>query len=169
MRLIVPAIIIGLVGGILDYYTSLHKVWCFLIGVVAFFLFLFIKSLFTTARIMRETKGKKKIWIDQNNRMIKMVIVLTASLLPLASCVNNEKDDLGQYVYEDCNHTIHVSRECNSLPFDGVRFIDTCEFTGKYKLGSLAPTEEYEFCRKCVDDEAFRRLSSIMKRNSNEM
>lgn len=46
MKLIVPAVIIGLVGGILDEVTDLNKVWCFLIGVVAFIIFLFIKSVF---------------------------------------------------------------------------------------------------------------------------
>lgn len=71
MKWIVPAIIIGLVGGILDEYTDLHKVWCFLIGVVAFFLYVFIKSIFTTKRIMKQTKGNKKIWIDQNNNVAK--------------------------------------------------------------------------------------------------
>ncbi len=71
MKLIVPAVIIGLVGGILDEVTDLNKVWCFLIGVVAFIIFLFIKSVFITARMMREAKGKKKVWIDQNNNIIK--------------------------------------------------------------------------------------------------
>ncbi len=71
MKWIVPAIIIGLVGGMLDEFTTLHKIWCFLIGVGVFFLFVFIQSLFTTAKIMRKTKGAKKIWIDQNNNVIK--------------------------------------------------------------------------------------------------
>ncbi len=71
MKWLVPAIIIGLVGGILDEATNLHKIWCFLIGVGAFFLFVFVQSLWTTAKIMRKTKGAKKIWIDQNNNLIK--------------------------------------------------------------------------------------------------
>lgn len=71
MKWIVPAVIIGLVGGILDEVTDLSKIWCFLIGVAAFILFLFIKSIFITAKIMKETKGKQKIWIDQNNNVIK--------------------------------------------------------------------------------------------------
>lgn len=71
MKWIVPAIIIGAVGGVLDGCTHLHKIWCFLIGVAAFVCFVFIKSIFTTAKIMRQTKGKKKIWIDQNNNIIK--------------------------------------------------------------------------------------------------
>ena len=71
MKWIVPAIIIGLTGGILDECTQLHKVWCFLIGVAAFVCYVFIRSIFTTARIMRQTKGKKKVWIDQNNNIVK--------------------------------------------------------------------------------------------------
>lgn len=71
MKLIIPVVIIGIVGGILDQVTELHKVWCFLIGVAAFIVFLFLKSIFTTIRIMQKTKGKKNIWIDQNNNIIK--------------------------------------------------------------------------------------------------
>lgn len=73
MKWLVPAIIVGLVGGILDEITDLHKFWCFLIGVGAFILYLFIKSIFTTIRIMRQTKGKgaKKVWLDQNKNIIK--------------------------------------------------------------------------------------------------
>lgn len=71
MKWIVPAIIIGLTGGLLDEYTQLHKVWCFIIGVAAFLCFLFIKSIITTARIMKQTKGKSKVWIDQNNNIVE--------------------------------------------------------------------------------------------------
>lgn len=71
MKLLVPAIIIGFVGGMLDGLTELHKIWCFLIGVGAFYVFVLIKSIIITARIMRQTKGAKKIWIDQNNNIIK--------------------------------------------------------------------------------------------------
>lgn len=71
MRLLGPIIVIGLVGGILDTTTGLSKIWCFLIGVAAFFLIVLVKSIFTTYRIMRETKGKNKIYIDQNNNIAK--------------------------------------------------------------------------------------------------
>lgn len=71
MKSIVPAVIIGLVGGILDTCTDLHKIWCLIFGIVAFYVFVFIKSIFITARIMRKTKGKKKIWLDQNNNVVK--------------------------------------------------------------------------------------------------
>lgn len=70
MKWIVPIVIIGLVGGIMDEITELNKVWCFLIGVAAFIVLLLIKSIFIAARIMLNTKGKKKIWIDQNNNVI---------------------------------------------------------------------------------------------------
>lgn len=71
MRWLVPALIIGFVGGVLDEATDLHKAWCFLIGVGVFVFYLFIKSVFITIRVMKETKGAKKIWIDQDNNVIK--------------------------------------------------------------------------------------------------
>lgn len=71
MRWIIPVIIIGLVGGVLDKVTELSKVWCFLIGVAVFILLLFVKSIFVTIKVMRQTKGAKKVWIDQNNNIIK--------------------------------------------------------------------------------------------------
>lgn len=71
MKSIFPAIIIGLVGGILDELTQLHKVWCFLIGVVVFLFFVFIKSIFITVRIRRQAKGKTNVWIDQYNRIVE--------------------------------------------------------------------------------------------------
>lgn len=67
MKWFVPAIIIGLVGGMFDEFTDLHKIWCFLIGIAAFFLFILVKSVIQTARTMKETKGRKKIWLDQDN------------------------------------------------------------------------------------------------------
>lgn len=71
MKWLLPAVIIGFTGGFLGAYTDLHWVWCFIIGALAFYVFLFVKSIFTTARIMRETKGSKKIWINQNNNVVK--------------------------------------------------------------------------------------------------
>lgn len=32
MKIVVPAVIIGLVGGLLDEFTELHKIWCFIRG-----------------------------------------------------------------------------------------------------------------------------------------
>lgn len=71
IKLLLPAIIIGLVGGMLDACTSLHKVWCFLLGVAAFFVFLLIQSVIKTVVIMKKTKGSKEIWLDQNNNITK--------------------------------------------------------------------------------------------------
>lgn len=72
MKWIIPAIIIGLVGGVLNTVTDLHKVWCFLIGVAAFIVFLFIQSVIKTAKIMQKAKGAKKVWIDRNNNIVGM-------------------------------------------------------------------------------------------------
>ncbi len=70
MRWIVPVVIIGLVGGMLYEFTTLHKIWCFLIGFGVLLFVLFMKSMITTARIMHQTKGKKRIWVDQNNNVV---------------------------------------------------------------------------------------------------
>lgn len=69
MKIIVPAVIIGLIGGLLDEFTELHKIWCFIIGVAAFFVYVFIKSIFLTIKIKRISKGKKRIWLDQNGNI----------------------------------------------------------------------------------------------------
>lgn len=71
MKYLVPAVIIGFVGGMLDTLTGLHKIWCFLIGVAIFCLFLLVKSAFTTNKILKQTKGARKVWLDKNNNVIK--------------------------------------------------------------------------------------------------
>lgn len=53
MKWIIPAIIIGFVGGLLDEFTELNKVWCFLIGVGAFLCFVFVEALIKTIKIKR--------------------------------------------------------------------------------------------------------------------
>lgn len=71
MKLLFPAVFIGLVGGMLDEYTDLSKIWCFLIGVGAFGLYVLTKSLFITIKIMRQAKGKKRFRMDADNNVIK--------------------------------------------------------------------------------------------------
>lgn len=71
MKLIVPAVIIGLVGGMLDAYTDLHKIWCFLIGAAAFFVFVLVQSIIKTALIRRKTRDTRKVWLNQNNNVVK--------------------------------------------------------------------------------------------------
>ncbi len=53
MELLIPAIIIGFVGGCLDRFTDCPKVWCFLIGVGVFFFYVFTEALITTIKIKR--------------------------------------------------------------------------------------------------------------------
>ena len=60
MKFLVPAVIIGLVGGLLNSLTDWSKACCFLIGVAAFYLFVFVKSILITIRIMRKTKGEER-------------------------------------------------------------------------------------------------------------
>lgn len=100
-------------------------------------------------------------------------IRIIASLL-IVSCSNSKPHEVGQYVYVDCFNTIHIDRQCASKLADnpktkeermanmqGVSFVDTCELI-RYD-GYVA--NEYDFCPRCVDDDAYRRLSAIMERN----
>lgn len=66
-----PCSVICIVGGMVEALTNLNRVWCVLIGIGVWLLILFIKAAITTSKIMRETKGAKKIWIDQNNNVIR--------------------------------------------------------------------------------------------------
>lgn len=98
---------------------------------------------------------------------------LTFSMLAIVlflcySCT--KQDRIGQYVYVDCFHTIHIDRKCVSTPAEnpqikeerlanivGVHFIDTCD---------LCEDEDFtKFCPKCVDEDAYKHLKAIMKRN----
>lgn len=94
-------------------------------------------------------------------------------LLYLTSCSKGGQHELGQYVYVDCFHTIHIDRNCASelsdnprtkeermVNMQGISFIDTCALSSSWN-----PYNAYKFCPKCVDDDAFRHLSNIMKRN----
>ena len=60
MKWIIPPIIIGLVGGVLDHCTDLHKVWCFLIGVGAFLVWLLIESAIKTAVILLKRRNANR-------------------------------------------------------------------------------------------------------------
>lgn len=53
MMWLVPASIIGVVGGLLDEAAGLHKVRCFLIGVGAFLCYVFVGAFITTIKIKR--------------------------------------------------------------------------------------------------------------------
>lgn len=71
MKWLIPCFVICVVGGMVEVLTNISRFWCVLIGIGFWLLILFIKSVITTAKIMRETKGAKKIWIDHNNNVIR--------------------------------------------------------------------------------------------------
>lgn len=71
MKWLIPCFVICVVGGMIEALTNLSRFWCVLIGIGFWLLILFVKSVITTAKIMRETKGANKIWIDKNNNVIK--------------------------------------------------------------------------------------------------
>lgn len=101
-------------------------------------------------------------------KWIVVILVLLAT-----ACSNSGKHEVGQYVYADCFGTIHVDRKCASkrtnnpktkeermANVQGVAFIDTCRLTLYWN-----PYNAYHFCPKCIDDNIYHHLSSIMERN----
>lgn len=105
---------------------------------------------------------------------MKWVIAILA--ICLASCANNKRGEVGQYVYVDCFNTIHIDRDCAAniaenpktkeermANMQGVEFIDTCNLVKEWSTPLM--TGSYNFCPKCVDDEAYKHLSTIMERN----
>ncbi len=96
---------------------------------------------------------------------------ILSALVLLASCSKTKQSEVGQFVYVDCFGTIHVDRECASELADdpktkeermanmqGVTFVDTCNLCTNTDWS-------YKFCPKCVDDNSYRHLSTIMERN----
>lgn len=106
--------------------------------------------------------------------MRRLVIVLSVMTM-LISCSNMKRDDVGQFVYVDYLHVIHIDRECAStlsknqktkdermINMYGIQFIDTCILEHGY--GKIH-YHEYTFCTKCVDDEVYKHLNAMMDRN----
>lgn len=94
----------------------------------------------------------------------------------ITSCSNSRRHDVGEFVYTDCFGSIHVDRKCASKLADnpktkeermanmqGVSFIDTCKLTSYFN-----EYNKFDFCPRCIDDDAYRHLSAIMERNENK-
>ena len=98
--------------------------------------------------------------------------IITLLFLLLTSCIEKDKKyEIGKYVYVDCFNTIHTDRECASVlaenpktkderiaNMQGIQFVDTCKLVHN-------PSWTYKFCSKCVDDDAYNRISAMMDRN----
>lgn len=110
-----------------------------------------------------------------NSRVI-IVLLLTVFL---TSCSNSQHNEVGKFVYVDCFNTIHTDKDCAANLVDnpktkdermanmqGIEFIDTCFLSSDSwsSVGVMRPCP-YRFCPKCVDDEAYKRLLTIMERN----
>lgn len=105
---------------------------------------------------------------------MKKGILFCMIILLVCSC--SKKQEVGKYVYIDFMETIHIDRECLSkmdekhmtneqkmIKMKGVEFVDTCcLFSRNYDSSSK---KEYRFCTTCVDDETYKHISRIMKRN----
>lgn len=101
-------------------------------------------------------------------------------VLYLTSCANNQHSEVGKFVYVDCFNTIHTDRDCAAKLADnpktkaermanmqGVLFVDTCNLDmNSWRNSGVMRNAPYQFCPKCVDDEAYTRINTIMKRNS---
>lgn len=99
-------------------------------------------------------------------------------LLALAffsSCSGTKQEEVGKYVYVDCYSTVHIDRECASKLSEnpktkeermanmiGVNFVDTCELK-QYSNGY-----QFKFCPKCIDDDVYKHLQTIMERNEEK-
>lgn len=98
--------------------------------------------------------------------------VAVICLVLLASCSEGKHDggvrgEVGQFVYVDAYECYHVSLDCPTLSDkgetkyermagrQGVQFVDTCKIR-----------EIQHFCPRCVNDEAYKKLSQIMWRNN---
>ena len=101
---------------------------------------------------------------------MKWLSLLTLAIL--ASCSGSKQKEVGKYVYVDCYSTIHIDRECASKLSEnpktkeermanmmGVSFVDTCE------LSPYSNGYKFSFCPKCIDDDAYKHLQTIMERN----
>lgn len=98
---------------------------------------------------------------------------LVASIVLVAFCsCSKHHSEVGQYVYVNCFHTIHIDRECASqlsenpktkeermANMHGITFVDTCNLT------ITNGTWSYKFCPKCVDDDAYELLLRISEQN----
>lgn len=98
-----------------------------------------------------------------------------------ASCSKTKQNEVGQFVYVDCFNTIHTDRVCASQLADnpktkeermanmqGVQFIDTCNLTASKSEPPYPVTTgaSYKYCPKCVNDEAFKHIATIIERNT---
>lgn len=122
--------------------------------------------------------SSKWVHVAQTCWILKALVVAIL-VLYLTSCANNQHSEVGEFVYVDCFNTIHTDRDCVANLVDnpktndermadmqGIQFVDTCNlsFDGWRKVGVKRPCP-YQFCSKCVDDNAFRHINAIMERN----
>lgn len=104
---------------------------------------------------------------------MKWLSLLTLAFL--ASCSGSKQKEVGKYVYVDCYNTIHIDRECASKLSEnpkteeermanmmGVNFVDTCE------LNQYSNGYRFKFCPKCIDDDVYKHLQTIMERNEEK-
>ena len=106
---------------------------------------------------------------------MKNSLYIIAALF-LASCTSDPQ--VGQYVYRDAYGTIHADRDCKALTDAdaprtkeerianryGVVFVDTCDL-------SFDTSGNYggnKYCPRCVNDEAYKHLLSIIERNEKD-
>lgn len=116
--------------------------------------------------------GRCEMLMIQKDRLFRSLRIFFVLSL-LASCSQPKQKEVGQFVYADCFHTIHIDRSCASKLADnprtkeermanmqGVSFIDTCDLTS-----NRIAYNNYVFCPRCVDDDAYQHLKDIVNRH----
>ena len=103
---------------------------------------------------------------------MKWIAVICLALLASCSGGTHESGEcceVGQYVYKDGYECVHIRLDCPVITEgsalederncyrQGVKFVDTCDLEG---IGM------HRFCPRCIDDEAYKKLSQIIERNS---
>lgn len=107
-----------------------------------------------------------------------MAVILLAIATSCSDGEAEQRAEIGQYVYVDGWCVIHVDKDCAAksnenrrtkderiISSRGVVFTDTCSLTW-YVENVFGTETRSRFCPRCVDDEAYNHLRSIMRRNA---
>ena len=96
---------------------------------------------------------------------MKNIIAYSFIIICITSCQRG-KNEIGQYIYEDCANTVHIASDCllsypdktkeeRYVKYGGLKYMRTDTLTGIY----------WAICPKCIDDEAYSKLVQIVRNN----
>lgn len=114
------------------------------------------------------------------NKITLWALLIVVAFVAGACNSRSKHKEVGRYVYIDCYNTIHIDRDCAAHLFDdpkteeerwanaqGVEFVKTRELKKVIKP-SFYSYKKYTFCPRCIDDEAYRHLLSIIESDEKE-